>query len=354
MATVVTDGAETNGANSEIVEKTVTFTVVKSQVLWKQRRKEFKKRLVEIQKKEIERPEALDIEEFAALHEGIALQNLNQFCHVSFTQDDRTFTSQAWNRHSEKEKVTLDDLFLLHSMDKGVSIDVSWHVAKFFADKAKGYKKKSLIVGAHLIGRIARSFGLMTPGALRGVTLGPETSLLNMVDDIPKVAEDEGAGACMGQADVGGVRRHPNMTTTNRLRAMDERLGDIETDISRLVGDVNELTYVVSGMSEQYDQFYGEFGHWRTEQERFLTWNTYHLSQLLAHHHIDHTRYNRTPYAYVPDIPDLGVQQGVNFMSSTPIYSTAPSSSPNPFGLFGDANAGPSTSQNQQDDMNED
>ncbi|GJZ01759.1 putative reverse transcriptase domain-containing protein [Tanacetum coccineum] len=86
---------------------------------------------------------------------------------------------------------------------------------------------------------------------------------------------------------------------------MDERLGDIETDIPRLVGDINELTYVI-----------------------------------ITHHHIDHTRYNRTPYAYVPDIPNLRIQQGVNFMSSTPIYSTAPSSSPNLFGLFGDANAG--------------
>ncbi|GJR65481.1 hypothetical protein Tco_0011546 [Tanacetum coccineum] len=37
------------------------------------KKKEFKKRLVEIQRKEIERPKALDIEEFAALHEGIAL-----------------------------------------------------------------------------------------------------------------------------------------------------------------------------------------------------------------------------------------------------------------------------------------
>ncbi|GKG34693.1 hypothetical protein Tco_0437389, partial [Tanacetum coccineum] len=27
-------------------------------------------------------------------------------------------------RHSGKEKVTLDDLFLLHSMDGGVSVDV--------------------------------------------------------------------------------------------------------------------------------------------------------------------------------------------------------------------------------------
>ncbi|GKD77215.1 hypothetical protein Tco_1339836 [Tanacetum coccineum] len=135
---------------------------------------------------------------------------------------------------------------------------------------------------------------------------------------------------------------------------MDERLGDIETGISRLAGDVDELTYVVYGMSEQYDQFYGEFGQWRTEQDRFLTWNTDHLSQLLAHHHIDHTRYNGTPYAYVLNIPDLGVQHGVNFMSSTPIYSTAPFSSPNLFGLFGDDNVSPSISRNQQDDMNKD
>ncbi|GJR01258.1 hypothetical protein Tco_0524242 [Tanacetum coccineum] len=113
-------------------------------------------------------------------------------------------------RHNRKEKVTLDDLFLLHSIDGGVSVDVPWHVAMFFADKAKGYKKKSPIVGEHLIGKIARSFGLMTPGALRGVTLGPETSLLSVaklvelgickynalgygeiVDDVPEVAGDE-------------------------------------------------------------------------------------------------------------------------------------------------------------------
>ncbi|GKF56218.1 hypothetical protein Tco_0166558, partial [Tanacetum coccineum] len=181
----------------------------------------------------------------------------------------------------------MDDLFLLHSMDRGVSVDVPWHVAKFFTDKEERYKKKSSIVVAQLICRIARSFGLMAPVALRGVTLGNETSLLGvaklvelgfykydalrygeMVDDIPEVAGDEGARAGTEQANVGG---------------------------------------------------------WRTEQERFLTWNTYHLLQLLAHHHIDHTRYDGTPYAYVLDIPDLGVQQGVNFMSNTPIYSTDPS-----------------------------
>nr|GEX62278.1 hypothetical protein [Tanacetum cinerariifolium] len=99
-------------------------------------------------------------------------------------------------RNSRKEKVTLDDLFLFHSMDGRVSVDVPWHVAKFFIDKGKRYKKKSLIVGAHLIDRIAR------------------------------------------------------------LRAMDERLGDIDSEISRLVGNLDELTYVVSGMSEQHKRFH--------------------------------------------------------------------------------------------------
>ncbi|GJY22420.1 hypothetical protein Tco_0396078 [Tanacetum coccineum] len=278
-------------------------------------KKEFKKRLVEILKKEIERLEALDIKEFASLHNGIKLQNLNQFCHVSFMQDDRTFTCQALNslfrileqlggekqsmmiRHSRKENVTLDDLFLLHCMDGRVSVDVPWHVAKFFVEKAKGYKKKSPIVGAYLIGRIAMLFGLMTPGALRGVNLGLETSLLNvaklvdlgickynalgygkMVDDVPKVARDEGAGSGMGQAHVGGIRHHPNMTTTNRLQAIDERC---PSSMNSFIGSLD------SG-----------------EQSR-----------------------------RVLDIPDLGVQQGVNFMTSTPIYYTSSSFSPNPFGL---------------------
>ncbi|GKB01397.1 hypothetical protein Tco_0829441 [Tanacetum coccineum] len=48
--------------------------------------------------KEIERLEALNIDEFGGLHEGIALQNLNQLCHVNYREEDRTFTSQAWNR----------------------------------------------------------------------------------------------------------------------------------------------------------------------------------------------------------------------------------------------------------------
>nr|GEU54954.1 hypothetical protein [Tanacetum cinerariifolium] len=218
-------------------------------------RKEFRKRLSKSSKKEIERPEALDTDEFGALHERIALQNLNQLC-----------------RHNRKEKVTIDDLFLLHSMDGGVTVDVPWHVVKFFINKAKQYKKKSPIVGAHLIGRIAMYFGLMTPVALRSVTLRPETSLMRvaklvdfgickynglrygeMVDDILENDEDEAADVNESQNKERGMRHHPKINITNRLRAIDERLGDIETGISKLGGDIDELTYVVSGMSEQYD-----------------------------------------------------------------------------------------------------
>ncbi|GJU03374.1 hypothetical protein Tco_1113712 [Tanacetum coccineum] len=200
--------------------------------------------------KEIKGPEALDFVDFGTMHEGQALQNLDQFCHVSYRNEDRTFTSQAWNRlfriqepvireyvleflssfkfkyhvmeidivdtmvfqlggvmrsmtmrqfilalglyteeemnnnlfeffhdahhppsytiiknvirclvhrlltlsvaggHNVKENVTLEDLFFLHSMDGGALVDVPWNIAKFLFDKAKGAKKKSMIVGA--------------------------------------------------------------------------------------------------------------------------------------------------------------------------------------------------------------
>ncbi|GKE33025.1 hypothetical protein Tco_1452347 [Tanacetum coccineum] len=147
-------------------------------------------------------------------------------------------------RHNVEEKITLEDLFFLHSMNGG-----------------------------------------------------------EMVDDEATVAE-----ARRAQDEAGGVRRHPNMSFTNRLRAMDERIGDMDTNIFKLRNDVEELTAVVSEMSEQYDQFYRELNSMREEQQRFHAWETDHLSQLLAHHHIGHTRFDSTQYSYVPDIPDLGVQ----------------------------------------------
>ncbi|GJR79986.1 hypothetical protein Tco_0150771 [Tanacetum coccineum] len=352
-------------------------------------RKEFRNNYKVLLNKEIEGPEALDYTEFSTLQEGRALQALEQLCHVIFRHDGRTFTSQAWNmlfrireqvirdwgreeEYNAKVKITLEDLFFLHSMDGREMVDVPWNVAKFLSDKAKGYKKKSMIVGAHLIGRIVRSYGLMSPFSLRVITLGLGTSLLNtiklvelgickynalgigeLVDDRLDNSEDEAAAAEARRAQdkESGVRHYPNLSFTNRLQAMDERMRDMDTNIFKLSYDVEELTAVVSGMSEKYDQFYGEFNTMREEQQRFYSWEMDHLSQLLAHHHISHTCYDSTKYSYVPNIPDLGVQQGVNFMASPQDFSTTPAT--DPFGSFRTPDAGPSTSQNPRNDMDE-
>ncbi|GJW51927.1 putative reverse transcriptase domain-containing protein [Tanacetum coccineum] len=64
----------------------------------KDSRNEFRKRYSELLRKEIEGPKALDYAEFSTLHDGLSLQNLDHFCHVSYRHEDRIFTSQAWNR----------------------------------------------------------------------------------------------------------------------------------------------------------------------------------------------------------------------------------------------------------------
>nr|GFA32201.1 hypothetical protein [Tanacetum cinerariifolium] len=71
-------------------------------------------------------------------------------------------------------------------------------------------------------------------------------------DDILDNGEDEGA-ADAGNDDEGGVRHRSNMSFTNRLKAMDERLGEMEINIFKLGSDVDDLTYIVSGISEQYN-----------------------------------------------------------------------------------------------------
>ncbi|GJV58004.1 hypothetical protein Tco_1459009 [Tanacetum coccineum] len=168
-------------------------------------------------------------------------------------QDPRT------GRHSAKEKVTLDYLFLLHSMDGGEMVDVPWTMAKFLSDKQKGIRRRET-----LLLNVAK---LVDLGICRYNGLG----LGELVDDQLDNSEDEDAVAEARGAQVkeGDVRRHPNMTFTNRLRVMDERLGDMDTNIYKLSNDVEDLTYVVSGMSEQYNQFYREFEQIRMEQERF-------------------------------------------------------------------------------------
>ncbi|GJV94652.1 hypothetical protein Tco_1546229 [Tanacetum coccineum] len=93
----------------------------------------------------------------------------------------RFLTLSITGRHNAKEKITLEDLFFLHNMDGGEVVDVPWNVAKFLSDKAKGTQKRSMMVGAHLIWRIARYYGLMTNAYLKRVTLDQETTLLNVV-----------------------------------------------------------------------------------------------------------------------------------------------------------------------------
>ncbi|GJY42720.1 hypothetical protein Tco_0430933 [Tanacetum coccineum] len=68
-------------------------------------------------------------------------------------------------------------------MDGEVSVDVPWHVAKFLCDKAKGSKRKSLMYNAHLIGKIASYYELITLGALRDTTLGHEYILYDRCPD---------------------------------------------------------------------------------------------------------------------------------------------------------------------------
>ncbi|GKC48417.1 hypothetical protein Tco_1066139 [Tanacetum coccineum] len=99
----------------------------------------------------------------------------------------------------------------------------------------------------------------MSPSSLRVVTLGPGTSLLNtvklveldickynalgmgeLVDDRLDNSEDEAAAteAKRAQDEAGGVRCHPNMSLTNKLKAMDERMGDMDINIFKLSNDV--------------------------------------------------------------------------------------------------------------------
>ncbi|GJX80883.1 mutator type transposase [Tanacetum coccineum] len=119
-----------------------------------------------------------------------------------------------------------------------------------------------------VISRIARSYGLMTLGSLRSVTLRPETSLLNVAKLV-----DLGICRCSGQGFGELVNDIPD-------NGEDEGAADAGNDDGG--GNVDDLTYVVSGMSEQYDQFYREFRQMRIEQERFQNWNADHLSQLLS------------------------------------------------------------------------
>nr|GEW38564.1 putative reverse transcriptase domain-containing protein [Tanacetum cinerariifolium] len=193
------------------------------------------------------------------------------------------------NQRDLPRDISLDSVEVL-SMDGRDTIDVSWNIAKFLSDKAKRTKKKSMM------------------------------------------SEADAGEARRAQEEEGDVRHHPNMSFTNRLRAMDDRLGDIDFNI-----------YTLSN----------EFGRIRLEQDRFHAWNTNHMSQPLSYHHINHTCYDGTWYSYVANIPDLGVQQGVNIKTNPQIFSIALTAPDDLFDLFGTPSTGPSTSHNPKNYMDE-
>ncbi|GJV45599.1 hypothetical protein Tco_1430135 [Tanacetum coccineum] len=177
----------------------------------------------------------------------------------------RLITLSVSRRFSGREKVTIADLFYLHNMDEGMLVDVPWKVARYFE--------------------------LMSGNALNAVTRGHDTTLYDIVKS----------------EDLGIIR----------LRVMNDRLGEIDQSIYGLADEVEKLTQVVLSMFEQYDQFYREFGQMRLEQQMYQSWSADRMSQLLSHHLLTHDRYDRTQYVYVPNIPDLGVQQSTHGQSNT-------------------------------------
>ncbi|GJW57686.1 reverse transcriptase domain-containing protein [Tanacetum coccineum] len=108
--------------------------------------------------------------------------------------------------------------------------------------------RESKIIGAHLIGRIAIHFGLMSTTALRLVTRGQETTLIDVVK--------------LGKLGIVRFNSFRHVEIVNEM--LDN--SDEEADASR--GQAKELTKVVLVMSKPYDQFYGEFRGMRLRQKK--------------------------------------------------------------------------------------
>lgn len=186
-------------------------------------------------------------------------------------------------RHSGRQKVNVGYIYMLQGMDGGDPIDVPWNLAKFISGGAKGFqKRKSCIQGAHLIGKLARGLGLMTPATLSIVTRGQECSMIGITklckfgicrlngagevemepeivrDGLVRIRSSQATGS-YGNVGEGHVRQRPIRSIGDRLLAMDDRMGDMEGNISHIVEDIDEITAMISGMNIQYDGFYGEF-----------------------------------------------------------------------------------------------
>ncbi|GKD67073.1 hypothetical protein Tco_1309181 [Tanacetum coccineum] len=80
------------------------------------------------------------------------------------------FTSHAWRRGQEPEKVTGVDLFYLRSMDRGTA-NVPYLLAQYLFRHAKGRKSGTRLSGGHFIGCLTAHFGLVSDQGLRGLSV---------------------------------------------------------------------------------------------------------------------------------------------------------------------------------------
>nr|GEX79472.1 hypothetical protein [Tanacetum cinerariifolium] len=129
-------------------------------------RNEFRKRYNELLRKEIEGPEALEFQqqEFREYIMGF----LSSFTFNDHVVELDIIDTMVFQLGGVKRSMSMSQfilalgLYLPEEMNNNLfepfreMVDVPWNVAKFLSGKSKGYKKKSLIVAAHLIGRIVR------------------------------------------------------------------------------------------------------------------------------------------------------------------------------------------------------
>lgn len=101
------------------------------------------------------------------------------------------------------------------------------------------------------------------------------------------------------------VRVRPMMTTSDRFRVIECRMGHIETGMTQIKDYMDEMASGIFGMSDQFEGIYGDFRRVQAEQQRFNQWNADHTSEMMASMNLDHDRWNGPRYVYVFDVPNV-------------------------------------------------
>ena len=102
----------------------------------------------------------------------------------------------------------------------------------------------------------------------------------------------------------------------DRFMLIEGCLGHIDTKVTGVRSYMDDLASGIFGMSDQFDGFQTDMRRMHEEEQRYYQWNADRVSEMMTSMHLSHDRWNGSPYVYVPDIPDLGMQQGVTFMDT--------------------------------------